>query len=56
MSNTQEKMNEYEKMFIIEIMNDYMVELITEGYPQSMIDYTQALKVKLKKILDEQQD
>lgn len=54
MFNTQEKMNEIEKMSIITIMENYIVELIIEGYPQPMVDYIQDLKVKLKKILDEQ--
>ena len=46
-------MDEIEKMFIIQIMNNYMAELIDEGCPQTMISYLQKLKEKLIKILDE---
>ena len=58
MSDTQEKIkiNEIEKMSIIEIMNHYKLELIIEGYPLTMISYVQDLKEKLIKILDKQQD
>ena len=47
-------MDEIEKAFIIQIMNNYMAELIEEGCPQTMINYLQSLKEKLIKVLDKQ--
>lgn len=49
-------MDENEKMFIIQIINDYMAGLINEGCPSTVISYIQDLKEKLIKILDEQQN
>ena len=45
-------MNEIEKMWIISIINGYTVELMKEGCPPEVIQYTQELKDKLIKILD----
>ena len=48
------EIDEIEKLFIIQIMNNYMAELIEEGCPQTMISYLQSLKEKLIKVLDKQ--
>lgn len=54
MYNEQERIDEIEKGFIIQIMNNYMAELINEGCPQTMISYLQRLKEKLIKVLDKE--
>ena len=43
-------MDEFDKMMIIAIINDYMAQLITEGCPQEALQYVQKLKEKVAKI------